>query len=98
MWAGAGELPGFVISQNLSAAGEIHTLHRSFACCLSTIADLALRRGEWYSGAVREGPRSTKWSGMEHSRAAWGPRGAIPVPPPSKECLASFSSAACVKT
>lgn len=77
MWAGVGELPGFVISQNLPAAGEIHTLHRNFACCLSAIADLALRRGEWCSGAIRKSPRNTKWGGMglgmEHSRAAWGP-------------------------
>lgn len=34
-----------------------------------------------------------EWNGlgMEHSRAAWGPRGVVPVPPLSKECLASSS-------
>lgn len=36
--------------------------------------------------------------GMEHSRAARAPRGAVPVPPLSKECLASSSSAACLET
>lgn len=72
VWVGAGELLGFVISQNLPVAGEIHKLHRNFACCLNSCSCFEKRCVVFWGCKGRPQEHEMEWDGlgMEHSRAA----------------------------